>query len=205
MDLDEKSRERLTHLLEIQQSSADSSCLLDERRYIIWVNDAWLRFAKDNGGDEARCTPRERPILDVVIPGLRGFYDALYQRALEQQKPQELDYECSSADEYRRFRMRVIPLEELLLVTNHVVVAEPHVRDVRDAYEDRYRNDDGFIVQCAWCRTVARAEDPLTWDWVPGFLREPPPNISHGMCAGCLATYYIGPTVHSDRRDRSDT
>lgn len=162
---------------------------------IQWVNPGWERFAGENGGDAIR---RRFGVGASYLGGiggpLRHYYQGAFDNALLTGEPFELDYECSSADVFRRFRMLTLPIGgEGLLVVHSGVVEHPHGREGCEALEDAYRLPGGILVQCANCRRSRRRDG--SWDWVPQWVTVVPPQTSHGLCASCRGFYWAAPSA----------
>lgn len=179
--------------LELTQLERETSSLiaLDSNYAIQWVNPSWERFARENSGE---AIPRRFGIgtsyLDGIEGPLRHYYRSAFENALLTGEAFELDYECSSADVFRRFHMLALPLgREGLLVAHSRIVEQPHDREAHEALEQAYRLPAGMIVQCANCRRVRR-KDGSSWDWVPAWVTVVPPQTSHGVCASCRGFYW---------------
>ena len=164
---------------------------IDPAGTILWVNRAWERFATANGGaDVLRRFGLGGSYLGAISPSLQGFYASAFSNALASGEPLELDYECSSAETFRRFHMRGLPIgQEGLLLEHSLVVEHPHDRAVLEPIDALYASPDGVVVQCSNCRRVRRTTG-LAWDWVPAWVRSFPPRTSHGLCDSCRAFYW---------------
>lgn len=162
---------------------------LDHEDRITWVNDAWSRFAQDNGGTEAVARGVVgRSYLDGVHGPLRGFFARAFARVREEGDPWELSYECSSPELYRMHRVRVAPTAGAgLLMVHGILETRPHDRVPEVAEEKDFRDARGVMVQCSNCRRVRRIGDG--WRWVPGWVATPSPPVSHGLCAACEGLY----------------
>lgn len=111
----------------------------------------------------------------------------MFDRVRDTRVPWDCDYECSSADTYRLFRMRIYPLAEGFGIVHALRIEEPHFERphrASEAYIDR-----GVIAMCSYCRKV-RHRPTLRWDWVPAYVANRPANLSHGMCTSCAAHYW---------------
>jgi PAS domain-containing protein len=162
--------------------------VIDRDARILWVNPAWDRFARDNGASENLDALES--YLDGISPPLRDFYRDVFDRALLTGNIFEHDYECSSPDKLRRFRLRVLPVEARGLVLEHSLLVEgPHTATAEPAIEARFLNPDGTILQCSNCRRV-RAPDTSAWAWVPTWVAHAPPMTSHGICPSCVGFYW---------------
>lgn len=171
-------------------------CAVSSDLRIAYVNPAWVTFGLANGAKSAEASCYLGSEVQLAVPDvLRPFYDSMYARALEQMEPVEHDYECSSPTQYRLFRMRIHPCRSGACVIVHSLRRETaHTAHASPPLEQLYRDERGFIVQCANCRRVHRPRtgDGTTaeWDWVPDYVAFMPPRTSHGICALCDAFYY---------------
>jgi hypothetical protein len=161
---------------------------------LAYTNDGWDRFASQNGGDHIST---EFPLGAMVPHGIsanvRQFFIDNYRRCLEEIRPWEHLYECSSPEAFRLLQMTVFPLgqREGLLVVNASRIEQPHARQPRETSDDGYRDKFGLAHQCVHCRRVRQADNIQTWDWIADWEHSPPKNTSHGLCAACAAYYYF--------------
>jgi len=127
----------------ILNSLSHHIAVLDERGMIVLVNDAWRRFAIENGDPHLLTTGVGANYFDVcatadgvdseeaseVHAGMRGV--------LSGELPFfELEYPCDSPDEERWFHMRVVPLygQGRGMVISHTNITEQrrHARTVAE-------------------------------------------------------------------------
>jgi len=178
---------------EVVEKNAAVMFSLDGNLNITYCNPAWDHFAMANGGQHL-CVPAPigRCILDYIAGPDREYFAKHYKRVIRQSEVWERDYECSSADVYRKFRLRVVPFRKKvgLAVLNSLIVEEPHQIAATAPVEEAYRRPDGLIVMCASCRRTRRIGPVEHWDWVPAFVEEFPPRTTHGVCLPCRELYY---------------
>ncbi len=175
---------------------------------LAYLNPGWYEFAIANGGYPAIENQWDigANYLDAVTPPLRPFYRALLARAPEvgaAQHPLSHEYECSSADMFRKYNMQVyaLPRQAGWLVVNSLVVEQPHDPEERPAHatsDAEYRDVAGIVHQCAHCRRVLHQGREPRWDWVPAWVTHPARDTSHDVCPVCYAFYY--PQVASSLR-----
>ena len=164
-----------------------SICAVDPSGAIVWVNPAWRRFAIENGAPEVANAPS---YYGGISEPLREDFVRAFETSLRTGTPFELDYECSSPEERRTFRLRALPIRSEGLLVEHARVAtsihpdEPHL-----PLDDRYADANGMILQCANCRRV-RCVSSGAFDWVPAWVLTPRPQTSHGICPSCAGYYY---------------
>lgn len=163
---------------------------LDREGTILWKNRAWDRFATDNGApDLADRHGIGTCYFDGVAGTLRAVLRETFDDHLARGAIYEIDYECSSADVLRLFRLRALPLDGAgWLLTHAPLVERPHDREPHLPF-DVYRGDDGLVVACSNCRRV-RVPKRTAWHWVPAWLRDRPANVSHALCAACEGFYH---------------
>jgi hypothetical protein len=167
---------------------------LDADLRITYCNPAWDRFAIENGGVHlCRPAPVGISVLDYISGPDKQYFAKHYRRVIGQKEPWERDYECSSANTYRGFRLRVVPMQKTpgLFVVNSLKVEYAHRLTACAAIESIYRRPDGFIVMCASCRRTRRYCPGMdVWDWVPTFVENFPSRTTHGVCSPCKELYY---------------
>jgi len=177
----------------ILESDTSVIFCLDPDLNITYCNPAWDHFALDNGSERlCRPAPIGRCVLDYIDGPDRDYYATQYKRILAQSEPWERDYECSSSETYRKFRLRVVPMHKNpgLVVINSLSMECPHDLPACAPLEELYRTPAGLIVMCGSCRRTRRNRNGVDqWDWVPEFVRHMPHDVSHGLCAHCLELY----------------
>lgn len=171
-----------------------------------YFNPAWFAFAAANGGEPAitRRWPLGTSVMGVVPEALRPFYQDFYARCLHPtgtggaaRHPVSHEYDCSSADQYRRFAMTLYRLDrgQGLLAVNSLLIERPHDTGRSGEHIPReadYVDSHGFYHQCSHCRRFQNLAHPERWDWIPEWVRRQPPNTSHGLCLMCFHYYYPG-------------
>ena len=171
---------------------------LDRNLRIVYCNEAWDRFAAENGGRGLdRRHQLGRLVMDVIPMPLKPFFQAGYRKVLASRQPWEHCYECSSPTVFRRFQMVVHPDPGAagLVVVNSIIVEQLHddqERGICFPGEKVYVDTHGIITMCCHCRRTCRAEKTAAWDWVPAYVENPPEMISHSICGVCMSLYYPG-------------
>lgn len=178
----------------VMERSPHACFALTESLNICYCNTSWDRFALENGGgaDVLAGNVMHKPFLPYVPCELRANFESLFTNARALGRPQAQDYECSSAQIFRLYRMAIYPLQpgSGFAVVNSLRVAHPHTRIVCEPEEGRYVHDDGLMRMCANCRRTRRVDDPAAWDWVPDFVERPRQKVSHSVCPLCAEYYY---------------
>lgn len=168
---------------------------LDRDLRIVYCNEAWDRFAADNGG---RGLERERQlgrsVMDAIPAPLKQFFEQGYQQPLSG-RAWEHCFECSSPAVYRSFRMVAYPEPEGagIVVVNSLMVERLHDGNERSTCipnETAYTDQHGILTSCCHCRRTRQVQQKSVWDWVPAYVQLPPERVSHAICAVCMNLYY---------------
>lgn len=173
------------------ESDPATFAAIDPAGQILWTNAAWRTFAAENGGDPSlRAGSVGASYLTPLGPELGAFYARAFADAIATGTPYSEEYDCPSPSLFRRFRLRALPVGNAgLLLEHRMMVERPREQRAARAFDGRYRNEHGFLVQCAQCRCIRR-RDWSTWDWVPGWVAAPPADTSHTICQVCAGFYW---------------
>lgn len=172
---------------------ASPICGLWPNLRIAYVNPAWGCFALENGAntDFISHWGIGRSLPEAIVPALRSFYVLHYQHCLKTGKPWRHNYECSSPEQFRLFRHEAFSIAgDGLVVVHSLRIERPHDREIMLPFETNYREVNGLIRQCAYCRRTCRAGNHNAWDWVPEYVRHPPERLTHGICPPCAGYYF---------------
>ncbi|NTV51680.1 MAG: hypothetical protein HGA76_01515 [Candidatus Firestonebacteria bacterium] len=193
MQIDPTFRAYVDHLdLNALTQSEDVVYVVDEQMNLKAYNPAWETFAlNNNGASVLEKYPLGKSITAAFPEKIRTHYVNGYSQALKTGDRFDQDYECSSPNQYRLFHQIAYPLPagRGLVITNHLVVTG-EINRMKYAFGPKYRNADGFVVQCCHCRTVKNQADPERWDWVPSLVEHPDIKTLHSVCANCLDQYF---------------
>jgi hypothetical protein len=185
------------------ESSPHVSFAVTESLDIYYCNPAWDRFASENEGSPVVLAKGvlHKSFLEFVPEQLKAHYAGLFQRVRTTSRMQSQNYECSSAHQFRIYRMQIYPLQKGMgfLVINSLRVEREHTREAHEPDDAMYRDKTGLICMCANCRRSRRVDDPETWDWVPAYVLAVRDDVTHGVCAFCLE-YYYGAFLPQPRR-----
>ncbi len=174
-------------------ASDDVVYLLDRELRLQGWNGAWDEFALANDGAAVlESFPLGTSVLQGMTEDVAAFYLERYREVLHTQRFFEHDFECPSPTTRRRYRQTAYPVGggAGVVVTNHLMVAEP-ITEVEETFRvHRHVNGDGLLIQCCHCRKVRDFSRDNKWDWVPLLLESPHPETSHGFCPPCFRYYY---------------
>jgi hypothetical protein len=193
MIIDPDFKKQISHMdIEYMSDSQDTICIVDNDLRLVGYNDAWINFANNNNGESAlQQFPLGANISDAGEEPIKSYIEKAYRGALQNNKPFEHDYECSSPEKFRVFHQTAYPLIDSigLVITNHLVQEKPHTEKEVE-FNNRFVNEHGIIIQCANCRKIRNPVNPSNWYWVPSLVKSPLENISHSLCVPCLDHYY---------------
>jgi hypothetical protein len=165
---------------------------LDVRANLLWVNEDWYRFARENGCDFVLA--RYPSYLDGITGDLRTDYRDVLANVVATGAVFEQDYECSTADAIRHYRMRVLPFLPDGLLVEHTPIASHAAPPGEQALEEHYLDEHRLITQCSNCRRVRRpGSGAESWVWVPAWVTRSHPRTRHGVCTPCLGYYWRRP------------
>jgi CheY-like chemotaxis protein len=176
--------------LEALQRDPSPTVFVDGRGLILWVNAAWVAFGAENGAVNEAILPGKN-YFTAVRGDLNPWFMQVATSCLSSGGSFETDYDCSSTETKREYRMRMLPIHELgLLIVHSLRVEHAHDPELQNDVEaSRYVSANGIIIMCSNCRRVKRSDEPR-WDWVPSWLTNAPVPVSHGLCHVCLAFYF---------------
>jgi hypothetical protein len=196
----------------------DPALLLDKDGTILFVNEAWDRFARQNGGGERVASGAlvgTRWFDHIAGEEPRRLHRVLLERAVRRLGPNPGGgvVQLNEANGPETARLVATHLEPVLgpgdtltgVAVIHRTVRELPLTEVYPMVagtEVRWRGEDGQVEQCSCCRRVRRPEEPEEWDLVPGLVAEPPSDVHFGYCALCLELHYAaGAGVERDEDD----
>lgn len=167
-----------------------SVCGLFPDYRIGFFNDAWERFAEENGAPELtrRWGLGENYLAAISGPQREYFRLALIACARTRRR-WDHEYECSSPDVHREMALSVYPLDGGWLLV-HALKSARRVHAHPAPAGGFHVDEQGIAVQCGHCRKTRRVDDPRHWEWVPELVAQCSTITSHGLCPVCLDHYY---------------
>jgi PAS domain S-box-containing protein len=201
-------RQREAFTKTVLDSSPEQMCVLDAQGVVVSVNQAWVRFAMDNGAREgtaepvgisyrAICSAAEGECGGEEGPAAwQGIADVLAGLSHHF----TLDYPCDSPTERRWFQMNVYPMQapcEGAVVLHTNITARKLAELALQASEQRYRTVldgqtdlicrfkvDGTIVfvNAAFCDFFGKPADTLIGHrWQPVVVAEDLPQVQAAL------------------------
>lgn len=197
-----------TEEIHLLAADHDPACLVDLAGTVLFVNDAWERFAAENG-DAGACSAARlvgtRVVDHLAGDEARGAFAALLERAAQRPlrggRPRVVQTaECNGPDVARLVATQAVPVlsptgAPVAVALVHRVVRRLPIEEVHapvDGASRSWRGPGGELVQCGSCRRTRRPEDAEEWDFVPGLVAAPPPDTRFTYCALCRELHGLG-------------
>lgn len=171
---------------------------VDDANRIVEVDEAWLRFARQN----------DAPGLDrdaVLGASLWTFisdqemcllYEAILERVRRGQLRVTIPFRCDSPAVRRFMELEMVPAVEGVIHLNSRLLRREEREPVPLLDRDVARSDK-MLYMCSWCKRIEFSE--LEWVEVEAavarldlFGERPVPRISHGICPSCRENLYSG-------------
>lgn len=155
---------------------------------IFYCNPEWDRFARENDGHSClSLLVFGKDFWHAIPPELESFFRSGFQAAVAD-GVWEHEFDCPSPTLYRRYRMRVLPLQDgEFLVRNSVVAVFPVSEKPVDLHS--FCDEENIYHLCSHCRRARRLDSP-EWIFVPELLHAGRYKVSHGLCPICTRYYY---------------
>lgn len=134
---------------------------LDECNRITEVNEAWRRFAIDNGGGSLLAeNVIGRPLHEFISGDItRMFVSALLQATRLTGQTRTVHYRCDSAETKRYMAMDIVPISATHLISRHRVLRELKLA-VSTSFTAQKAGQKTLIKRCSMCNRVTRNGAP---------------------------------------------
>ena len=158
---------------------------------VVFVNEAWSRFASANGGD-VLLPPMvlRRRLWDFIADAsTRHIYRTLFERVRSRAETVRLTFRCDAPALRRLLELELAPLAAGgLLCCVHQLVEE--ARDPISLLDATRPRTEQLIRMCSWCKRVATPDGAWLQLEVAVtrfgmFVDELPPDLTHGVCPDC--------------------
>jgi hypothetical protein len=175
---------------------------IDDIDRLVFVNDAWMRFAHLNQAPHL-ASPEilHTSLWDFIVDReTRLIYSMLFAKVREQAQRLIFSYRCDTPTQRRSMRMELQPQE-----SNHILLLSSVMHEEERTYmpllDPAMVRATEFVTICSWCKRVElpsglwveveAAVDELTLFDAPIL-----PQLSHGICADCLHGFRNGNRVN---------
>ncbi len=164
---------------------------LDAQDRILFVNEHWLSFAKENGSLElTQEAVLHQSVWNFVSnKEVRQLYEMLFERVRAKGPSITFPYRCDSPGIRRYLKMKISALAGGHLDFTSWILRE-ETRDPVAALDRSRARSQTFLTVCSWCKRAKLAEK--RWAEVEeaiGYLKlfDPPepPQLTHGICPEC--------------------
>ena len=173
------------------------TCQIGPDDTIVSINDAWRRFAKENGVPTLAQEVIGSPLWKYITgSSVAHLYAQLLAKARETNVESSFPFRCDSPAVRRFMRMRIIPqvdrsLEFCSWIEREVPWPQPIL-----LLDPSSRKDPGQLLRmCSWCKKIDVEGAWLEIDEGIAQMRlfdhVRVPRITHGICESCLAMMMI--------------
>jgi hypothetical protein len=165
---------------------------IDKDDTIVWVNDSWLAFAKENNAAELTDSLVVGRCLWTFIADKEtcDIYKSLYSRVRDRHETAIVPFRCDSPNVRRDMRLTISKddTDETLLCESVIVQVLPHrYLSVLDLERSRTKE---ILTMCSCCKRVL--VEPEGWVDVEAFCerlrdrgRTIRPATRHSLCLNC--------------------
>ena len=167
---------------------------IDKHAEIVFVNQAWDEFAKQNNGlGASSAAVLNRSLWSFVgDASLRGLYHQIVER-VRQGANLKFGFRCDSASMMRWFEMQVIQVDDDLVEFRSELLKEQERRAVPLLDVDQVRAG-ASVKACSICLKLQIGERWLSMEEAlaeQNFLeRESLPELRHEICRPCFESMY---------------
>lgn len=162
---------------------------LDDATRLTAVGGDWDRFARENGAPELIAPlPLGRPLRSFIADVTTAHLcDQVLERARATGRPLSFPIRCDSPDMRRELRLHVAFAGGTFAVRSDVISLTP--RDPMPVPPAGIAGEGALLRACSWCKRVdahgrwVEIEEAVST--LSLFRRNPPPEITHGMCGRC--------------------
>jgi hypothetical protein len=172
-------------------ATTDLRYVIDEQDRLVRVNDAYYRFAGENGWAGAGAS-LGRSLWDFVSgEQLTTLLRILVRRVRLTKTAVELPFRCDGPDVRRELNIRIASTSSGRAVLFETRVRSEEPREFQALLDPSADRSEELIEMCGWCDRFL-----VDGDWVEVedaaarlqlFKRSEPPAISHGICPECAA------------------
>ena len=168
---------------------------LNARDEIIFVNDEWYDFARENGAQELdRQSVLQKSLWDFIDNAeTRHLFEIILTKVRTEGRPKVIPYRCDTPGLRRFMELEVRLAEDGMVEFRSRIVREERRESVRLMELDVERSDE-LLCMCSWCKRVSLPE--ARWVEVEEAVEELRlfeatilPKVSHGICPACLASF----------------
>jgi hypothetical protein len=177
---------------------------------IEFVNDAWVRFALENGTPSLSQGVIGSSLWKYISgPQVVHLSRELLARVRESHCEATVPFRCDSPTMRRFMRMKILPLgKSKVEFGTWIEREEPYRQPIQLLDPTIAKGQEKLLRMCAWCKKIDVAGSWHEIEDAIGRLRLfddlAIPAITHGMCDDCLKamTTEFGPNLCNKKSDR---
>jgi hypothetical protein len=181
---------------DVPADQSHSPCIydIDLNGRIVWVNEAWNRFAAENAAEHLK----EESVLGsrlwdfISDPETQQIYHLLHEKVLEEQRSLSFPFRCDGPALRRYLRMEMASPRQQVCRFHSVVVKLEARSEVR-LWKPTVKRSDSFLRACSWCKKVDVGQE--SWQEVEDalcelelFNRSSLPQLTHTICPSCYTS-----------------
>lgn len=163
---------------------------IDCQDNIIYVNNAWSAFARENDGEKLeKESVLNRPVWKYIYgKETKHIYEILFNKVRTGQKGINFPFRCDSPTMRRFMELKLLPLPNNGIELEACTLKEESRRQLNllDAF---IKKSHGHLMMCSWCKKVnvndqwIEIEDALIQ--LDLFGEKELPGLTHGICLCC--------------------
>jgi len=161
---------------------------------IVWVNEAWNRFAAENAAEhlqEERVLGRR--LWDFISdPETQQIYHLLMKKVMDERMSLRFPFRCDAPSLRRYLDMEMTSPQQQVCRFRSVVV-KLEARSEVSLWKPTAKRTDRFLRACSWCKKVDAGQE--SWQEVEDALRELElfnrsrlPQLTHTICPSCYTS-----------------
>lgn len=164
---------------------------INDRDEIVFVDEAWDRFARANGGEHLTADHvLKRRLWDFVSDApTQQLYGAVFSR-VRAGRAVRFEFRCDAPDRRRLLEMRVSPAPDGTVELRTRSLSE-EARPAQILLDPLGERSDAMLRSCGWCKRIDAGGSWVEVEEAVARLRlfERPvlPQVTHGICDECLA------------------
>jgi hypothetical protein len=162
--------------------------VVDRQDCLIGVNDAWWRFARENGADGLAPSSVVGRLLWELIPSAEPIFEPLLHAVRARGRAISVRFRCDAPAVRRLLLMDLVPGPSGQVEFRVTPLQTQQRTPVRLFASDGPRSA-AHVVVCSWCKRVQVDLEWLEVEQAFGRLRLLEevvlPQVSHGLCPRC--------------------
>lgn len=167
---------------------------IDENNIIVYVNEEWLEFARENKSagltrESVIGTSLWKYINDIETVHI---YESLIERVKMNGNPVIVPYRCDSPQRRRFMEMKIYQIPaNFIEFQNFILREEP--RKLITLIDTAAPRNGKILELCGWCKKVLTPEGWVEIEEAMQLLKlfniPKLPKISHGICPACKQNF----------------